>query len=58
MPYFYIKIFKSTPHIFYMLFEKSYDMVLFFALVYTLNHNFCNETTAWEKSVESLVYQK
>jgi hypothetical protein len=27
----------------------------FFALVHTINHNFCNETTVWAKSVESLV---
>jgi hypothetical protein len=25
-----------------------------FALVYTLNHNFCKETTVWEKSIKAL----
>jgi hypothetical protein len=96
---------RRWPHIFYMPFEKSYDMILwflvkniwkyfenlphflfkqfqtyfsgiiswkyweyhillhsnissfcFFALVYTLNHNFCNETTVWQKSIKALFY--
>ena len=96
---------RRLPNIFYMLFEKSYDMILwflvknnwkyfenllhsllkkfqtdfsgitswkyreghlwlysnmssfcFFALVYTLNHNFCHETMVWEKPIEALFY--
>jgi hypothetical protein len=96
---------RRWPRLFYMLFEKSYDMVLLFlvkiiwkyfenlphflfknfqtyffgiitwkywechlllysnmssfcflALVYTLNHNFCKETTVWQKSIEALFY--
>jgi hypothetical protein len=30
----------------------------FFALVYTLNDNFCNETTVWKYSIEALFYQE
>jgi hypothetical protein len=28
----------------------------FFALVYTLNHNFSNETTVWQKSIKAFFY--
>ena len=34
------------------------SLFCFFALVYTLNHNFCNETTVWEKSIEDFFYQE
>jgi hypothetical protein len=30
----------------------------FFALVYTLNHNFCNETMVWEKSIKAVFNQE
>jgi hypothetical protein len=109
MPYFFFKFYFSRrrPNIFYMLFEKSYDIFLgflgetiwkylenfphflfknfqtysygiiswkywelllslysnmawfcFFALVYTLNHTFWNETTVWQKSIKALFYSE
>ena len=35
-------------------FYSNMSSFYFFALVNTLNHNFCNKTTVWEKSIEAL----
>jgi hypothetical protein len=39
-------------------FFSNIPSVCLFAIGHTLNHNFCNETTVWEKSVKALVNRK
>jgi hypothetical protein len=40
----------------HLLLYSNMSSFCFFVLVYTLNHNFCNETTVWQKSIEALFY--
>ena len=42
----------------YHLFYSNMSSFCFFALVYTLNHNFCNKTTVLEKPIGALFYLK
>ena len=44
-----LKILRMPPFILF-----KYATFCFFALVYALNHNFCKETTVWEKYIEVL----
>ena len=42
----------------HLLFYSNTSSFWLFALVYTLNHNFCNETTVRQKSIKALFYRE
>ena len=42
----------------HLLLYSNMSLFCFLALVHPLNHNFLNETTVWEKSIEALLNQE